>query len=93
MDQEILPPTHSLGYDVSPQKWVKESVVVPRLLLSAPGPFSASTCSEYTRDHACCDGGAVVPLIWKSWYLPTAALSSSMEHHSLFPSFPSLTHS
>lgn len=37
MDQEILPPTHSLGYVVSLQKWVKELVVVPGLLLSAPG--------------------------------------------------------
>lgn len=92
MDQGILPPTHSLGFGVSPQKWVKELVVVPGLLLSAPGPFSASTRSEYTRDHACCDGGAVVPLIWMRLHFPTAALSPSVEHHCLFPSFPSLAH-
>lgn len=93
MDQEILPPTHALDYVVSPQKWVKELVVVPGLLLNAPGPFSASTCSEYTRDHVCCGGGSVVPLIWKCSHLPTAAPFPSVEYHCLFPSFPSLTHS
>lgn len=93
MDQEILPPTHSLGYGVLPQKWVKELVVVPGLFLSAPGPFSASTCSDYTRDRAYSDGGALVPLIWKCSHLLTAAPSPSVECHCLFPSFPSLTHS
>lgn len=93
MDQGILPPTHSVGYGVSPQKWVKQLVVVPGLLLSAPGPFSASTRSEHTRDHACCDGGAVVPLIWKPSHFPTAAPPPSVEYRCLFPSFPSLAHS
>lgn len=93
MDQEILPPTLSLGYGVLPQKWVKELVIVPGLLVSAPGRFSASTRSELICDHACSDGGAVVLLIWKCLHLLIAALSPSVECHCLFPSFPSLTHS